>query len=292
MQINSRFAGAPLRTHTVTITQRHATNFAASIGDANPCYLDDEREGGLVAHPMIVSALTWPASLNIGEYLLAEDFPAHLNKMQVHFSETILWHAPMTPGMTLTLTGTLAAILPHPGGTHMVLRYDAHDEKQRLIFTEYTGAILRNVKCVPEGKGRETLPTVPSAKSAAEPLWQSPIPIDPLAAYLYDAGADISFPIHTSPAFAHSVGLPGTILHGTATLGIAVRELLNREAGCDPNRLQQLSCRFTDMVIPGTTITVSLGERLETDSHIDLFFSVLTERGKRAISGGHARIAK
>lgn len=290
MEIASNFVGARLRASVREITLRHAMNFAASIFDANPRYFDDEQPGGVLAHPMLVSALTWPSSLNIGEFLVAENFPAHLNKMQVHYSETIHWHRPMMPGMVLTIKGEMLAILPHPAGTHMVLRYDASDEREQPVFTEYTGAILRGVKCVPEGKGRDALPSIPAFKPSGEPLWTLPLRVDPLAPFVYDGCADISFPIHSSAKFAHSVGLPGIILHGTATLGYAVREIVNREAGGNPERLVSLSCRFTDMVFPGSEIAVSLLGRQTIDGATGVFFIVTNGTGKKAITNGHARI--
>jgi acyl dehydratase len=82
------------------------------------------------------------------------------------------------------------------------------------------------------------------------------------------------------------VGLPGIILQGTCTLALAARELVNREAGGDPTRLKTLSCRFSGMVRPGTSIRVELKSR----SRGDLFFEVLNQEGEKAVSKGYARI--
>ena len=71
----------------------------------------------------------------------------------------------------------------------------------------------------------------------------------------------------------------GIILQGTCTLALAARELVNREAGGDPGRLKTLSCRFSGMVRPGTTISLELKFRNKED----LFFEVTTEVGQAAI---------
>ena len=103
-----------------------------------------------------------------------------------------------------------------------------------LVFEEYTGALLRGVRC-PEGLRMTVAPPKPHELSAkAEIAWEATLPIDPLATYVYDGCADNSFPIHTSPRFARSVGLPGIIVHGTETLTFAVREIVNREGVCGP----------------------------------------------------------
>ena len=93
------------------------------------------------------------------------------------------------------------------------------------------------------------------------PLWERRIPIDAMRPYLYDGCTGIFFAIHTSRRFARQVGLPGIILQGTATLAYGVREMINREAGADPLRLKTVSCRFTGMVFPGTSICVQLLSR-------------------------------
>ena len=84
--------------------------------------------------------------------------------------------------------------------------------------------------------------------------------------------------------------MPGIILHGTATLAFAVRELVNREAGGDPLLLQSLYCRFTDMVLPGTKIQVQLVGKTLHESDTDLYFVVLNHNARKAISRGFARL--
>jgi acyl dehydratase len=46
-------------------------------------------------------------------------------------------------------------------------------------------------------------------------------------------------------------GLPGIILQGTATLAIALREIIEKEADGNSGRISSLFCRFTGMVLPG-----------------------------------------
>jgi hypothetical protein len=148
------------------------------------------------------------------------------------------------------------------------------------------------VRCLDEGRGAEVLPAVPLPPDAAPPLWEAGIPIDPLLPFVYDGCADISFPIHTSRQFAHQVGLSGIILQGTATLALAVRELLNREVAGNPLLLRSLACRFTAMVSPGTDICLQLTAKSLTAHGYDLHFVVLNQEGRRAISDGYASLYK
>ncbi len=286
MELEAGFAGTRLHAHQTEVTSRKATNYAASIADNNPLYFDDRRPGSQTAPPMLAVALTWPISSNLGHYLKADNFPAEVLMTQVHYTERLEFHRPARPGDLLTIEGTLAAILPHRAGTHVIMRYQAVDQAKQPVFTEYSGVMLRGVTC----KGRSTslnLPPDPTGDWAAGPLWCQEIQIEPLLPYVYDGCSDIVFEIHTSPAFAESVGLPGNILQGTCTLALAARELVNKEAGGEPQRLRALSCRFSGMVRPGTHIHVEL----KSKHGEELFFEVINHEGEKAVSKGYARIS-
>ncbi|MBI5092459.1 MAG: MaoC family dehydratase N-terminal domain-containing protein [Candidatus Hydrogenedentes bacterium] len=286
MELSSRHVGIHINPFDLEVTPRHAMNYAAAVGDNNPVYFDDERQGGIIAPPMLCVALTWPVSEKFWQYGNSGDFPFDVLQRQVHYTETLEWNRPMRPGEKLRLEGEVFSIAPHQAGTHMVLRYRGADSEGLPVFTEYIGGLLRGVRCKDGAKGDEKVPPIPRYVYTGSPEWEQPIAIDPLAAHVYDACADIYFPIHTSVKFAHSVRLPRTILHGTATLSLAIREMTNREAGADPGRLKALGCRFTGMVIPGTTITVQLLSREVRGDLTDLHFVVLNHDGKKAISDG------
>jgi len=267
-------------------------NYAASIGDNNPCYFDDERERGVIAPPAFSVALTWPISERIWDYIEAPDFPKEIIATQVHYTEHLMFHRPVRPGDRLRITGRIAAILPHTAGTHVVIRFDAIALNGAPVFTEHIGAIMRGVKCTDEGRGGDDLPKIPRTSGDSPPLWESVIPIDALEPFIYDGCTNIFFPIHTSVKFAHEVGLPGIILQGTATLAYALREIINKEAGGDPFELKSAYCRFTGMVLPGTIIRVRLIRNDSNNGGSDLFFTVMNAEKKKAISGGYVRLEK
>ena len=290
MEISSGLTGTPLKELVTHISWRHTTNYAAAIQDSNSRYFDDECPDGLVAPPMFSVAVTWPILERLWEFIELEHFPREILATQVHYSEHLQFHASLKPGDRLRIRGKIAAILPHRAGTHMVIRLDAEDQNGTPIFTEHIGGMIRGVRCTGQGTGKDRLPEVPESVDVAEPIWTQQVYIDPLLTYIYDGCSDIVFPIHTSPKFAHQVGLPGIILQGTATLALAAREILNRNADGNPSRLQELSCRFTGMVIPGTKITIQLLNSTQTKGSTNLFFQVLNSQGQKALSKGYAKI--
>ena len=282
MHIDSQHVGTQLRTYQTIVTARQAANYAAAVGDSSTCYFDDTRPDGIIAHPVFPVAVTWPITSHLDRYIEDNHFPLDLMAMQVHHTEHIALHRPVRPGQELVVTGAVAAILPHRAGTRVVLRYEARDQDRRPVFTEHIGGLLRDVHCTDEGQRLPGLPADPPPDSGQEPIWQQEIDIDPLLPYIYDGCSDIVFPIHTSPAFARQVGLPGILLQGTATLALAVREVFNRENGLNPSAATAVACRFTGMVIPGDSIVVRLRQRSTANGYATFGFDVV-DSGQRPV---------
>ncbi|MGB4270178.1 MAG: MaoC/PaaZ C-terminal domain-containing protein [Spirochaetota bacterium] len=289
MKIDSSFAGTPLKDYTTTVTWRAAMNYAAAVDDANPFYFDDDGGKTVIAPPMFAVALTWPISERIWEYIDDKNFPVDIIKTQVHYTEHLAFHNPVRAGDTLTIKGRIAAIMPHRAGTVVVIRFDAIDQYDKAVFTEHIGGMMRGVECIGKPRGQEDLPCVPTASSNGSIKWEKVIHIDRMRPYIYDGCTNIHFPIHTSVGFARMVGLPDIILQGTATLAFAARELTDNEAESNPQRLKELSCRFTGMVVPPADIRVLLLQREDHDSGANLFFEVHGKEG-RVLSNGFARL--
>jgi acyl dehydratase len=264
-------------------------NYAAAIGDTNPLYYDDERAGGIIAPPVFPVAITWPMIEHISGNIESPDFPKEILFTQVHYSEQLVIHRPVKPGDDLKVSGSIAAILPHKAGTHVILEFKASDSSGNPVFTEYLGAMMRGIECPDSGKGIGNVPPIP-LMSGTSLLWENTVSVHPLTPFVYDGCSNIHFPIHTSVKFAHTVGLPDIILQGTATLAIAVREVLSIEAAGDSRRVDSISCQFTGMVLPGSDIKICLTGRVSSAEGIDLFFNVLNSEGKRAVSNGRIRL--
>lgn len=284
--INSKLTGTSLRDYETSVNWRDIMNYSAAIGDTNSRYYDDENPDGIFAHPVYPVAVTWNILGNIREFIVSEKFPTELLLTQVHYTEHLEIHRPLSPGIQLVIKGRIVAILPHRAGTHVVIRLDARNTEGALLFTEHIGAMLRGVECLGGGSGKDSLPTVPNVTDAVEPFWVNTISIDPLMPYLYDGCTNIVFPIHTSTQFARMVGLPGIILQGTATLALAVTELVNMELNSEPARVRSVSCRFTGMVLPGSDISVRMIEKRKNPTGTTLLFDVCNIKGERVISSG------
>ncbi|ACL06728.1 MaoC domain protein dehydratase [Desulfatibacillum aliphaticivorans] len=286
MQISSKYTGTRLKPYKTTITQRQTTNYAAALGDALPCYLDDSRKDGVIAHPVFPVAVTWPLCTNMGGDLEATDFPKEALLMQVHHTERIRLHKPLTPGLDLTIYGVVAAMLPHRAGTRIIMRYEAVDADGEPVFTEHIGGMLRGVECQDQGASLKGVPKDFDSPKEHAPLQTGEVFASEVLPYIYDGCSDIVFPIHTSPAFAASVGLPGIIVQGTATLALSISKLLEMDAQAAPENILEIGCRFSGMVLPGSTITVRLLDKKAAENGMNYYFDVLGEAGKPVLRKG------
>jgi hypothetical protein len=161
VHIDSRHTGTRLRPYQSVVTARQTTNYAAAVGDFSPCYFDDTRPDGIIAHPVFPVAITWPITSQLDQYIRDEHFPLDLMAMQVHHTEHIALHRSVRPGQELTVAGTVAAIVPHRAGTRVVLRYEAWDREIRPVFTEHIGGLLRGVQCTDDGCSLDGMPADP-----------------------------------------------------------------------------------------------------------------------------------
>jgi hypothetical protein len=284
--LNSELSGTHLRDYETSVNWRDIMNYSAAIGDANPRYFDDESSNGIIAHPIYPVAISWNIIGRIQEFIVSEKFPTELLLSQVHYTEHLEIHQPLSPGLELVIKGQIVAILPHRAGTHVIIRLVAREKEGAPVFTEHIGAMLRGVECIGSGSGKESLPILQNISDAVDSCWTSTLSIDKLMPFVYDGCTDIVFPIHTSIKFARMVGLPGIILQGTATLALAVTELVNRELNREPTRVKSVSCRFTGMVLPGSNISVRMIEKRKNNTATDLLFDVCNIDGKRVISSG------
>jgi acyl dehydratase len=103
---------------------------------------------------------------------------------------------------------------------------------------------------------------------------------------VYDGCTDIVFGIHSSPAMARALSLPGIVYQGTATLAMAVHTLLDREGDSDPHRVRALGCRFGGYVTPGTAVELRLLGRNVEEDETTLLLEVSNHEGRAAIRAG------
>jgi acyl dehydratase len=268
---------------TFELTARSISAFAAGVGDYNERYFDDTRPGGLSGHPGMVFSFQWNT-----RHLRGDQPGPEVARLGVHAGTDVRYTRPLRQGDSLTVEGQQIALRQIPAGVLSTTRVTMRDPSGAVVVEMDNSGILRTAHL--EGPplqiaGAPQLP-VPAAEDS-EPVWSSEITIDPFLPHVYTECTDIWNAIHTERQMALAAGLPGIILHGSATMTLALRELVNRNLSRDPEKVRRLAGEFRAMVIPGETITVRcLQSTRPAGGGEAFFFDVLNQTGQKAVASG------
>jgi len=281
LKLPRRLAGVPVGGVETEIDARWPMAYAAGLGDTDPAYLDTLRPGGIVAHPLFPVCYEWPLAVESRARQLGEEIALR----GVHATHDLVLHRRVRPGDRLRTTASVVAVAPRRAGAYVLTRYATVDADGAPVSVTDYGSVYLGVACDPEGD----LPPAPSC-SDAEPegadTWTTEVPIPATLAHVYTECARIWNPIHTDPAVARQAGLAAILLHGTATLALAVSAALAREPRGAETPVARIRCRFTGMVSLPSRLTVTGGAARAADGTRVATFRAFTPDGRTALSDG------
>jgi acyl dehydratase len=229
------------------IDARWLMAYSAALGETDPRCFDTAAPGGVLAHPLFPVCYEWPVSQPIRQIPeLREHFPR-----LVHAEHDLVLHRPLRQGDRLKTAVRIASIEQRKPGAFVVFRFDALDGAGAPVSTTDFGVLYRGVEV--DGPGRGEPMKIPPHEQALRPLGS--IDVAANAAHVYTECARIWNPIHTDVAHATAAGLPGIILHGTATLALSVSKAL-QAFKADPLQVRRVRCRFSGMVLMPSTLAV------------------------------------
>lgn len=245
--------------------------YAAGLGEDDERYFDTAAPGGLLAHPLFAVCYEWPGALAIR----AAAIPDEIAPLGVHLSHHLTIHRPLRAGERLATTVRVEAVEARRGGALVLLRFETVDAGGRPVTTTRHGSLYRGVRIAgastpAAAPASEVAREVRHADAASDVRWEAMLAVPRQAAHVYTECARIWNPIHTDLAVARAAGLPGLILHGTATLALAVSRVVTHDAAGEPGRVREVSVRFTGMVAMPSSIVVRgrarTGERITFDA--------------------------
>ena len=193
-----------------------------------------------------------------------------LNARLVHAQHDLRMQGEIKEGHLTVSARVLAAEQRRPG-TFVTIRLEARGAAGDPVSTTDYGMLYRGVELDGASRALERLEDPPRHASALEPVGE--VAVAATAAHVYTECARIWNPIHTDPEYARQAGLPGIILHGTATLALSVSKL--------QHKARRVRCRFAGMVLMPSTLIV------HAPRHGDaLAFEPRNERGEAVIERG------
>jgi acyl dehydratase len=286
MPLNSSTVGASAEPIVHDVDERWLMSYAAGLGDTLPCYLDTLRSGGIVAHPLFPVCIEWPAVLGMRGSASASGLTQDEAVRSVHATHDLLIHRGVRPGDRLTTRATIVGVERRKPGAFQVMKLDTVDAAGKPVCTTWQGGLFRDVDVTGEDRFPTDAPAAPRAVEVAAARAEIKVPISTLAAHVYTECARIWNPVHTDIAVAKRAGLPDLILHGTATLALAVSRVLELEAGNEPERVRRIAGRFSAMVLMPSTITVRILAREPSPDGDIVRFEVRNAEGKLAVQNG------
>jgi len=287
MPLNSSTIGATADPIVHDVDARWLMAYAAGLGDTLPCYLDTLRPQSIIGHPLFPVCVEWPTVLAMRAQAETMGLTMDEAIRSVHATHDVILHRSARPGDRLTTRATIVGVEQREPGAFQVMRLDTVDAHGKLVSTTWQGGLFRDVAVTGPNRPATEIPPLPSAAATgATARHEVKIPISALAAHVYTECAHIWNPVHTDTAVADRAGLPGLILHGTATLALAVSQVVKLEASCEPSQVRRIAGRFNAMVMMPSEITVRILSREKTADGDAVCFEVRNAEGAPAVRDG------
>ncbi len=211
--------------------------YAAALGDVDVQYLDTSRANGIVAHPLFPVCPEWPVWLQS----MLGCMPAEVARMGVHATQSLQYLRPIRVGEPLATRASLGAVRPRRSGLHLTSLLETEAADGTPVFRSRSGILLRGIQGEAAGDDADSdADLLPARDFLADQAvaWSEHRRPGAGFAHVYSGCSRIWNPIHTDVAAARAAGLPSVILHGTATLAMAVAALCARESqGRHPGRI-------------------------------------------------------
>jgi acyl dehydratase len=278
--ISQAIVGVEVGPCIAEIDARWLMAYAAGLGECDPRYFETRGADGPMAHPLFPVCYEWPVALA----LRAATIPDALAPLSVHATHHLTLARLPRHGDTLSTTGRVIGVRGRRSGTLVTSRFTTVDASGAPVSVTDYGSVYRGVAtdgAHADGESRAAHGHEGNDALAVE--WSEAVEVDGSAAHVYTECARIWNPIHTDVAVARAAGLPGIILHGTATLALAVSRVVRRDLDGDARGVHEIAGRFTGMVALPSRLTV---RRRAGEGRAGLAFEAVDATGAAVLSGG------
>ena len=282
MEIPNTALGLYTVAKTTKLDANRTRAYASGINDTNEAFFDEGRPQGLKIHPGIGFSLQWNSRFRPDHKL-----PSHLERLSVHAETDLRIVRPFKAEESITTQGQLVYQKQIKPGVFCVDRYRMTDQEGNLVAELDYNGIIRGASLTEPA--REVRPIVERPQwvgQAQKPVWVEEIFIPEDAGQKYTDGANIYNPIHTEPNVAKAVGLPGIILHGSATKAIALSQVIDRCFDREPDRVTRLYGQLRGMVLMSSRVRVQCMGVNDRNGMRSVLFEVFNEQGEKAITHG------
>jgi acyl dehydratase len=280
LAIPSSILGREAGPFRAAIDARWLMAYAAAAGLRHPSYFDTTTADGPLAHPLFPVCYEWPLLVDIRDRAIGEAAAP----FGVHASHRLVLHRLPRAGDIVTTAARVLSVTSRRSGTLVTVRLATTDEQGRLVSETDYGSLYRGVPLA--GAALAETPLRRAEPVERRPRWSERVDVPYHLAHVYTECARIWNPIHTDLAAARAAGLPVPILHGTATLALAVSQLVDRDLQGDARAVRGIEARFAGMVVLPSIFTVCAGGRQPEA----IAFEAVAADGSRVLSEGVLRL--
>lgn len=231
--------------------------FAAAIGDTKAIHLDTTVDGGLVGHPLFSVCVEWPV-------LLASRRGFFGTRLQgarsvVHCGHAVAVHRLVRPDDKLVTSTRVLGIETKNSGVLVHQEFRTVDQAGLPVATTFYSALALGAhfsgpdEAAPASVRAGGQPSTPPRTQIPQ---ETTLVLTAGAAHIYTEGSRIFNPIHTDRQVAINAGMDRPILHGTATLAMAVTEVVDHVLAGDPAVVSSITGRFNAPVTPPCVLRV------------------------------------
>ena len=279
--LNKEIVGKFYRGKAVFARAEEMIAFAEATNDPNPRYVNQERHGGIVAHPIFVMRLAGGVMLPI-----FTDPELNLDlTMMVHSEQDMLFVRPLGPWALVSPRAKITAI--EDRSTGQVFRVNQRYYSAGDLMVEVTSSFFVRSR-YPRKKAKKPAPAPPERKLLFTDSMQ--VAEDQSIRYGHASG-DIN-PILMDDEAARAARLPGKILQGLCTMAFCSRAIVQSFLGGNPAGLRRLKVRFSHYVLPGDTLITSVWRVGEEGEVTTLGFETVNQEGRRVITDGLAEVVR
>jgi acyl dehydratase len=255
--------------------------YALATNDANPWYVEEGRDGGIVAPPLFSVRLTKEVMFKA---VTDPGLGADLLRL-VHGEQDMEFLRPLRPWDLCSIRASVDGIEEKSSGEllHLGTRIYTGGE---LAVKMRMSMFIRGEKKADGGEKKKEEPT-----SHGPIVFTDTVDVTKDQSLRYaDASLDNN-PIHIDDAVAKMAGFPGVILQGLCTMAFTSRAVVQKLLNGDPTRLRRLAVRFAKPVLMGDKITTE-GWALDAhDGRKTYGFQAKRDDGTIVISNGIAEVA-
>jgi acyl dehydratase len=271
--------GLPSPDQVFVVDAQATKAYAEATNDLNPRYLRGE-----LAPPLFAVVPSWEPLQDCIRRVAAPDILLRV----VHGKQDMQFCRPIVPGDVLVSRGVPVGVHIRGSGTILVIRLETWDQSAELVNEQVVTAFFRGVTAEESAGDAPLEDASVDSTRRADPAATVMLPVDADQSLRYAEASGDRLPIHTDPAVAHSVGLPGVILHGLCSMAFAGRALVDTLASGDPGKLRRLAVRFSSPAFPGQPLRCTIWGTGKPDAYA---FEMANADSKVVLRNGRAELA-